>query len=260
MISPPVRALLDAIGKVEAGERGYNAMYLPAERKLGKRALTVLRVVEVQSLQNRMVKVSASSAIGRYQFIRATLAGLVKEMGLSGKERFDEDLQDRLAERLLQRRGLTRFIAGNLSREAFANNLAMEWASLPVVTPINGKDVGESYYAGDGLNYALMKPGTILAALDALKAPQKPAQPPKPIPPSMPPPDVDPGPEPSADGPVPIPRPKPKLTRWQAFWLAVTGGAASFGAWIADNAELVMGGVAVAVVGAVAWVVWKRRG
>ncbi len=40
---------------------------------------------------------------------------------------------------------------GKLSLENFANNLAHEWAGLPLIT---GPNAGKSAYDGDGLNKA----------------------------------------------------------------------------------------------------------
>lgn len=169
MSTKAIKNLLDAIGKVEAGRAGYNALYLPAAKKLGPQKLTTMTIDQVQKLQDRMVS-SGSTACGRYQFLRKTLAALVKKMRIPLDARFDAALQDRLAMRLLENRGLSRFRAGRLSREGFANNLAKEWASLPVVTAINGKKIGQSYYAGDGLNHALMTPAALLKLVDAIKA------------------------------------------------------------------------------------------
>ena len=46
-----------------------------------------------------------SSATGAYQFMYATLKELIPKCGLSGKEIFDAELQDRLGYELLRRRG-----------------------------------------------------------------------------------------------------------------------------------------------------------
>jgi hypothetical protein len=53
-----------------------------------------------------------------------------------------------------------------MTAEAFANSLAKEWASLPVVT---GKKKGQSYYSGDGLNKALVNVEPFLAAVRAAR-------------------------------------------------------------------------------------------
>jgi hypothetical protein len=50
-------------------------------------------------------------------------------------------------------RGLDLYLRGSIDEYAFCNNLAKEWASLPVVS---GPKRGSSYYGGDGLNKALV--------------------------------------------------------------------------------------------------------
>lgn len=69
---------------------------------------------------------------------------------------------------------------------AFAKGLAQEWASFPVLVDCRGahRDIkrGQSFYAGDGLNKALVKPEKVEAVLQAVLAPAKPAQAQKPAP------------------------------------------------------------------------------
>src|SRR6185312_4179042 len=107
-----------------------------------------------------------SSAAGRYQFMRATLLGLRSELNLRGSQL----LQDRLGYHLLLRRGYDDFMAGKISRTEFGKRLAQEWASFPVLTVCKGAhrqlNRGQSYYAGDGLNKALVKPEKVEAVLD----------------------------------------------------------------------------------------------
>ncbi|TPJ70453.1 hypothetical protein [Mesorhizobium sp. B2-6-7] len=116
---------------------------------------------------------TASSASGAAQFMRDTLIGLAKEMNLSGSQVFDPDFQDRLAYQLLKRRGYQQFMDGTITRTEFAKRLAMEWASFPVLTACKGSTRqlkrGQSYYAGDGLNKALVAPEKIEAVLDEVK-------------------------------------------------------------------------------------------
>lgn len=194
--------LLAAIRKYEGGT--YGRIYSGAKGVPKNTDVSILTLSGVQALQTKMVAAgSASTACGGYQFIRKTLAITMAEMGLTGKEVWTPSLQDRMAIHLIEKRGLTAFMAGVKSREAFANALAMEWASLPVVSAISGKKVGQSYYAGDGLNKSHHKPEAILALVDALKV--KPA----PVPPA--PPVVEPAP------PAPAPA-KPK-----GFWAWIKG-------------------------------------
>jgi hypothetical protein len=86
----------------------------------------------------------------------------------------DADLQDRLGYRLLKRRGYGEFMAGKIDRTEFGKRLAQEWASLPVLAAatVGKRKVarGQSYYAGDGLNKALVGPERVEAMLDKVKA------------------------------------------------------------------------------------------
>ncbi|HPQ82137.1 MAG TPA: hypothetical protein PL191_00155 [Candidatus Saccharimonas sp.] len=107
-----------------------------------------------------------SNAVGKYQFIRPTLEGLVNELGVGRDGLFDEALQDRLAIHLLERRGVREYVRGHITREQFAHNLSMEWAALPRVI---GRNPGASYYDGDGLNKAQVSIDVVLAAIDSLR-------------------------------------------------------------------------------------------
>lgn len=48
----------------------------------------------------------ATAAAGRYQIIRNTLLDLKDRMGLTGRELFDQNMQDRMATELLKKRAL----------------------------------------------------------------------------------------------------------------------------------------------------------
>lgn len=128
---------------------------------------TDMTVAEVLVWQKQFVEQgSPSNAVGKYQFIRPTLAGLVRELDIDKSARFDEALQDRLAIRLLERRGVHDYLAGRISREQLAHNLSKEWAALPRVI---GGDPSSSYYAGDGLNHSRVSVDQVLTAIDSLK-------------------------------------------------------------------------------------------
>lgn len=209
-MTPALKALLDAIGAREA-PKGYGQIYAGARGVPRDTDVSKLTLKGVLDFQQRMLAGgSASTACGRYQFLRKTLQATMLQMGLGGAELWGPELQDRMAVHLMENRGLSNYLARSLSREDFANNLAKEWASLPVVTAIfNGTRTvqpGQSYYAGDGLNASFHKVGEILALLDGLrKAPQ-------PVPVSPPP--VAPAPA----APTPVAAAKPswwsRLFRW----------------------------------------------
>ncbi len=176
-ITPAISALLSAIRSKEA-PKGYGQVYsgIPGKEQVDVSKMTVGGVLAWQS-SLRKRKVSKSTAAGAYQFIYLTLAQTVKEMGIPLESRFDKTLQDRMAIYLLQKRGLGEYMDGKLAPEAFANNIAKEWASVPVVTAIKGQKrlvkPGQSYYSVDGLNKAHQDPKAILALVKAIRVPEK---------------------------------------------------------------------------------------
>ncbi|MFI0844443.1 hypothetical protein [Mesorhizobium sp. IMUNJ 23232] len=207
----------------------YDVIFGHRESRLPKRltSMTLGEVIDAQKNWSSKAWVktnwgygSASSASGAAQFMRDTLIDLSKKFFLQGDQPFDCDFQDRMAFELLKRRGYNDFIAGKISRTAFGNRLAMEWASFPVLTAIQGghRKVGrgETFYAGDGLNKALVAPEKVEAVLDAVKAlvdaPEPAAPPTGPIPPDYP---VEP---PAPQPPAEQPKPAFDLFAWFLSW------------------------------------------
>jgi len=174
-VPPGAARLLDFIGSIEA-PAGYDTLYGNAQKRYPWR-LTDLTLAEVLQKGREWSKAHGSSACGRYQFMAGpghTLAGLCRELQLRPDQAFNADLQNRLGYHLLRRRGYDAFAAGALSTVEFAKRLAQEWASLPVLAPTKGSKRfvlrGQSYYAGDGLNKALVKPERVEAVLAAATA------------------------------------------------------------------------------------------
>ncbi len=168
--------LLDFIRKTEVGRTdraSYDVIYGKNQHKL-KKQITAMTIGELVDEQASFTKRFKSSASGGYQFMRKTLQDLSRELRLSGKQMFDPDLQDRLGYHLLKRRGYEEFMAGKITMTEFAKRLAMEWASFPVLAPTKGQHQqlkrGQSYYDGDALNKALVKPEAIEAVLHEVKA------------------------------------------------------------------------------------------
>jgi conjugal transfer mating pair stabilization protein TraG len=155
--------LLEAIAEGES--RGnYNAYYGNVSNTSPD--FTQMKVEEVLQWQKKYVESgSPSSAVGKYQFIRPTLSRLVEELDIDKNARFDEALQDRLAIALLEKRGLSQYVEGNLERDEFAHNLSKEWAALPKVL---GDNPDKSYYEGDGLNKVQINAGEIYSGIDLL--------------------------------------------------------------------------------------------
>ncbi len=163
--------LLDFIAKHESGGN-YNIVWGGINRKhRPPKPLTSMTVGEVLNWQDSIDRLYQSEAAGKYQIMEDTLRNLYKEAGLTLNSMFDEAGQDKLATTLLKRRGLDKYLSGHLSVEDFCNNLAKEWASLPVVS---GPKRGKSYYSGDGLNKALVDVSPFIEAVRAIKEPPKP--------------------------------------------------------------------------------------
>lgn len=158
------KPLLDLIASVES-KGNYNAHF--GNPTNSDPQFTTMTLDEVQRWQRDFVaQGNASSAVGRYQFIDSTLSGLIAELDLDGTQKFDEATQDKFAVALLERRGSVKYINQELTPEEFAANLAMEWAALPKII---GENSNASYYAGDGLNSALVRKDTVLQAVQHIR-------------------------------------------------------------------------------------------
>ncbi|KAB2733640.1 hypothetical protein [Brucella intermedia] len=178
--------LLDFIYRTDAGKAPpdcYQVIFGNRQNRLAKpiTKMTLGDLIDAQKNWSSKTWVkanwgytSASSAAGAAQFMRATLQDLAKELGLKGTQIFDANFQDRLAFHLLKRRGYEDFMVGKISRTEFGKRLAQEWASFPVLAAGQGAhrklQRGETYYAGDELNKALVKPEAVEALLDKVKA------------------------------------------------------------------------------------------
>jgi muramidase (phage lysozyme) len=113
-----------------------------------KMDLTNMSIADVMNMQSNRKAAGMNTAAGKYQIINSTLQGLVAEGGIDTNAKFDQQMQDRLADMLIQKRGYGDYKSGKMSKEQFATNLSKEWAALPS-GPGN-----QSYYAGVGNNKA----------------------------------------------------------------------------------------------------------
>lgn len=140
----PRQRLRALIASAEAGRAGYDAVQRGAWTLPGA-APTRMTVGEILDWIARTP--GQPHAIGRYQFIPATLRTLLQRAGLGRETRFSPAVQDRLADLLLEDAGLSRFESGALGRRDFMNNLARIWAGLP-------NSSGRSHYHGVAGNRA----------------------------------------------------------------------------------------------------------
>ncbi|MGO8080486.1 hypothetical protein [Rhizobium leguminosarum] len=160
--------LLDLIGTLESNGN-YDAFFSNS-RNIDDPAFTSMSVSQVLAWQRGfLARGSRSSAVGKYQFLRKTLSGLRDRGAIASDDQFDQRRQDKLALELMRGRGLGRYLSGALSSEDFGLNLAKEWAALPVPKDVRrGRRLvkaGQSYYANDGLNRALVSVSAYLNIL-----------------------------------------------------------------------------------------------
>ena len=155
-------SFLSFVQSIEA-PAGYNQIYND-KAGVDELPLDQMTIDEVIASQKTRGKERGSSATGGLQIMQGTLEDAKKALGLTGHEYFDQETQTAIGQWLLERRGLSDFRAGKISNEKFANNLAMEWAALPLAS-------GKSYYSKVGKNRALTDRETLMAAVEALRTP-----------------------------------------------------------------------------------------
>lgn len=168
--------LLDLVSKHEA--KSYNTVYGGREIPLHQMLLA-----EVLKWQDDSVRAGArSSACGKYQFIKRTLDGAIRIIGVDPTQtRMTPDVQDGMIIGILKNsRQYNQFKAKSLgateleNAQKFCIKLAQEFASIPVPYDMQGARgsvrKGQSYYSGDGLNNAHHNPDTFVQALIDIRA------------------------------------------------------------------------------------------
>jgi hypothetical protein len=128
--------------------------------KLSK-PLSQYTIGDVRGFQSRSRdSVGQLWATGRYQIIPDTLSGLISKAGLSDKEPYNQENQDRLAIQLLiNRSSIRKYLKGEVpdtqqNLEAAALSMAQIWSSIGVPYAMQGSkkrvQKNESYYSGGG--------------------------------------------------------------------------------------------------------------
>lgn len=144
--------LLNLVGQAEGTDkgRGYNETLGYGRYTGGPVDLIGMTLKEIDDLQTKMLSNPAntlnSSAVGRYQITRTTLRDMREKMGLTGDEKFDPAMQDRLASYLIATRA-----TGDMRQ--MQDGLAGIWASFPKA------DTGASAYG--------QRTGTSLSSVQA---------------------------------------------------------------------------------------------
>ncbi len=161
-------SLLDLIARGESGG-DYNATLDNGAWTNGPQNLVSMSLNQVRELQRQMLMNPGnrakytdekgnhvgSSALGKYQIVGTTLDSLMRDLNLSGNELFDQQMQDRLAMALVNRRlGSGQGLAG----------LRNEWTSLrkvpdsAILGAINSSSNGPTREAAAGLKLPAYNP------------------------------------------------------------------------------------------------------
>ncbi|WP_248740390.1 peptidoglycan DD-metalloendopeptidase family protein [Pseudomonas sp. MWU12-2029] len=158
--------------------------------------LTSLTIAEVQAKQEN----SEMFATGRYQIVTSTLADAVDKLKLDTSQKYDEAMQDKIFDQYLiriKRKAIINYLEGSGDVEDAIYAWAKEFASAGVrrgkrINPTYLKDSaghaildpvthkrqmiervaeveGVSYYQGDGLNVAHIKPDEMVRVLEESK-------------------------------------------------------------------------------------------
>ena len=153
------KQILDLVAGGESNG-DYNAVYGIPVGSSSQPDFSNMTISQVQQYQrNRITSGQVSSAVGKYQFIQSTLSETVERAGFNPETTFfTPEVQDQLMTTRLDQRGLSIWKKGNMDNNTFQDNLAKEFASVPVATAQQGAHgailPGQSYYEGDGINSA----------------------------------------------------------------------------------------------------------
>ena len=137
VVDPFVRSrqgMRDLIASNEASRRGYDSYY--RDDKGGHPArpgkpVSQMTLGEIYAYQDQLLRSSLkNSPVGRYQFNKATLKDMQKQLGVSDDAVFDQAMQDRLADALLDAAGFQKYASGDMSAAQFHDNIAGRWASV----------------------------------------------------------------------------------------------------------------------------------
>lgn len=169
MITPKSAAAPGPVADLlSRGEGNYDSVNLGKRGgyKASTRKLENMTVSQVMQAQNN----GEFNAAGRYQIIKGTLAEAANALHLSGDEKFDAALQDRILKDFIlavKRKPIGDYISGKSNDlNAALKAASKEWAS--VADP----DTGKSYYDGVGNNKASIPVGDMANALRSARSNQ----------------------------------------------------------------------------------------
>lgn len=121
-----IDALKNAFAKGESGGNYNRLVDTPTHpREINLTSMPIRDVLAYQ--QDMLDKGNKSSAAGKYQVVSKTLRSLVREGVVSEDDVYNEATQEKIADALLERRGLNAFLNGRMSLRRFMSGLGDEW-------------------------------------------------------------------------------------------------------------------------------------
>jgi peptidoglycan hydrolase-like protein with peptidoglycan-binding domain len=155
-----VGGVLDFIAQYES--RGLYDMRNGGTRDRRILDMTIAEVLQYQ--RSAPWPDGESSAIGRYQYVRATLEWVTGQMGVNrNTQKFDEAFQDRLCIFDARRRcRLDQWLNGSIDSTTFSHQLAQVWSSIP-------NRNNRSAHLGIGSNRRGINLDQSVAQLDAIR-------------------------------------------------------------------------------------------
>lgn len=154
-VSERERNLLNLCASKESAGGNYNALF----SNTYDNRITDMTIAQILEFQTKRIQEVNGSAIGRYQFIRSTLEGVVTQYAGWGPEeqrriRFTPKVQDYLILLTLKRvRRLDDWLSGKLPSIDFQLKLAMEFASVPVPYDVTKTKEGQTINIPKGSTY-----------------------------------------------------------------------------------------------------------
>lgn len=154
----------------------YNACNFYNRRRLSNprdKSFVNMTIGQIKKIQRDLNDVNGVGywAVGRYQLIPPTMRALCKRHGVSDNALYNKALQDKFCVWLLMDRSdVLKYIRTGHGFDSAALNIAMIWASVPLLKNHKGKRAGQSYYSNgvDKAHHSVQTTKQIISALHPL--------------------------------------------------------------------------------------------
>lgn len=168
------KSMSEIIGEHEGGKSGYDTVNLGQKFNYKSKVIDGLSEMTIDEIIRKQNALEFNTA-GKFQIKRGTLAATKTAMKYTGKEKFSPEIQEKMGEYLFFNRSKAGgYIQGkHTNRTSAGDDIAREWASLPVLSPtlktgVYSSKRGQSAYES-GFNRSHHTPENIEAALDRMK-------------------------------------------------------------------------------------------